>query len=226
MPIRSIAELIRLHLDRVAVPTDESGNQLFSEINPGHISDETTRLTLAEVQTALSALTTISNEILEEAIEIEQHIHNDELWCGAVAVPDENNACESNVSRPYVAVSGNDVWGVAIPVIGRLDNPVKPWQTRFDLHRIAIAAVDNATPWKIRFLYGNGTVAQAITAEYWSETMSIATGIGSNIGAGPSDVRFRRLPVGWNVWAQAWNATNLDTISFFAGVHGYPVRSL
>lgn len=64
---------------------------------------------------------------------------------------------------------------------------------------------------------------EAAQARRYTETMSIASGVGSNVGAGPSELRFPILPVGWRVWCQVWNFTNLDTISFFIGVHGYPV---
>lgn len=219
MSPRSLEELLQAHLDRAVIPIDEDGAQLFSEFNPGYISDETTQAALAE-------LSPIIRETLEEIIKHDTHFHNDELWWGAVAVPTQDHAIDENVNRPYTLVSGNNEWGPAVPIIGHLDNPVKPWQDEFDLHRIAISAVGNALPWKIRFLYGNQSFLEARNALRYTETMSIATGIGNNIGAGPSDLRIPILPVGWIVWAQCWNATNLDTISFFIGVHGYPVRSL
>ena len=215
MPPRTLAQLFRANLDRAVIPVDEDGDALFSADNPGYINDEVMRATIPTI-----------DEILEEVEEIDDHVHNDELWWGSVAVPTQDTACESNVDRPFTLASGNDTWGVAVPIIGRLDNPVKSWQTKFDLHRVAISEVDNATPWKIRFLYGNQSLEEAAQAQRWTETMSIASGIGSNIGAGPSDMRMPILPVGWIVWAQCWNATLNDTISFFVGAHGYPVRSL
>ena len=215
---RTISQLLNLNLDRLAIPVDEDGDALFSEDNPGYMVDEVT-------QAALTALASVVAEIAEEVEEIEEHVHNDELWWGAVAAPTESIACESNVNRPFTAASGNNTWGVAIPIVGSNDVPVKPWQTTYDLHRIAISGVDNATPWKLRFLYGDQSLEEAAQANRYTETMSIASGVGSNIGAGPSDIRFPRIPVGWRVWCQVWNATNLDTISFFAGAHGYPVLS-
>ena len=182
---------------------------MFSEKNPGYMLDTIVRAVVAE--------------ILEEVTDIEEHVHNNELWWGAADAPNESNAIESNVDQPFVATSGNNTWGVAIPIIGSNDVPVKFWQTRYDLHRVAISAVDNGTPWKLRFLYGGQSLEEAAQARRWTETMSIATGIGSNIGAEPSELRFPIIRVGWRVWAQVWNQTNLDTISFFVGVHGYPV---
>ena len=213
---RSITELLRNNLDRAAIPIDEGGSQLFSEDNPGYMLDEVT-------QAALAALATEAATILSDLIEHDDHFHNDELWWGVNDAPNETNAIESNVDQPFTAASGNNTWGVAIPVIGSKDNPAKIWQTRFDMHRIAISGVDNGTPWKLRFLYGDQSLEEAAQARRYTETVSIASGVGSNIGAGPSELRLPILPVGWRVWCQVWNQTNLDTISFFVGVHGYPV---
>lgn len=213
--IRSIAEMIANHLDRVAIPVDEEGEQLFSEDNPGYIADEVMRATIPTI-----------DEILEEVTEIEEHIHNDERWWGTLEVANQDNAIEWNVNRPYTLVSGNFTWGAVIPIIGRFDNPVLPWQTTFDLHRFMVAGVENAFAWRIRFLYGDQSFLEALNAERWSEVMFIATGVGANLIGFPVDVRMRPIPVGWNVWAQCANPTNADEISIFVGAHGYPVRSM
>lgn len=215
MSIRSIAEMIRIGLVRAAVPVDEDGSALFSEDNPGYIADEVMRATIPTI-----------NEILEEVVEIEEHFHNDELWWGATAAPDQDHAIDENVNRPFVLVSGNNTWGAAVSIIGRLDNPVKLWQTRYDLHRLIVVAVGNATLWRVRFLYGNESLEEAAQAARWTEVPFIATGIGNNLSGAPVDVRQRPIPVGWKMWAQAWNATTDDTISIQVGAHGYPVRSL
>jgi len=46
---RSIAQLLRLNLDRAAIPVDESGDALFSEDNPGYMVDQATQAALARV---------------------------------------------------------------------------------------------------------------------------------------------------------------------------------
>jgi hypothetical protein len=57
-------------------------------------------------------------DIQTETIEIERHIHNVERWWGALASPDETNAIEANVNRPFVAASGDNTWGAAINHLG------------------------------------------------------------------------------------------------------------
>ena len=208
---RSIAQLLRLNLDRAAIPVDESGDALFTEDNPAYMVDQAT-------QAALTALAVEIAEIQEGVVEIHQHFHNDELWWGAVAVPNETLAIDLNVNRPYAALSGNNTWGVGIPIIGSRDVPAKPWQTVYGLHRVVITEPTNATAWRLRFLYGDQSMEEAAQARRYTETMFI----GVVAWSPPIEIRIPVIPVGWRVWAQAWNATNLATLEFFIGVHGYP----
>lgn len=159
-----------------------------------------------------------------EIDEIEQHLHSVERWRGAVAVPDETNACESNVARPFAATSGNDTWGAAIPICGTADNPVLTGQTRFGMHRVLMTDLDNdTTPWKLRLIWGTGTSAAAISADQWSEIMVMTNAVpGNRAGAVPVEIRMPIIPVAYKIWAQAWNDTLNEVLSFFWGVHGYP----
>lgn len=216
MPPRSIEELLQAHLDRAVIPIDEEGAQLFSEDNPGHISDETT-------QAALSAQDLLLDEIHEDTEHTEGYLHSDERWWGALVAPTQDNAIDDTVTNAHTLVSGNDDWGVAIPIIGRLDNPVQPWQTVFDIHRVLITDISTTTVWRLRFLYGNESFLEARNALRWTEVMFIGGGVGSNISVVPMDIRQREVPVGWNVWAQGWNATNLAALEFYFGAHGHPM---
>ena len=44
---------------------------------------------------------------------------------------------------------------------------------------------------------------------------------GNRAGGAPIDVIMRRENVGVKIWAQVWNDTNLEEMSFFTGYHGY-----
>jgi len=163
-------------------------------------------------------------EILEEVEEIDQHVHNVERWWGAVAAPDETNAIEANVARPFAATSGNNTWGVAIPIKGTADNPVLSGMTEFDAHRLFITSLDDETdPWRIRIIWGTGTSGDAITAEQWTETMIESNAVpGNRAGGVPIEIRMPPLPIAYKLWAQVWNDTNGEVMSFFWGAHGYP----
>jgi len=172
-----------------------------------------------------SAVTTgllgASNSLAYRVHEIEKHLHNRARRWGAAAAPDETNAIDANVNRPYVAVSGNNDWGAAIPIIGTADAPVPaPDNVKFDLHHIAITDVDDNTLYRLRIIYGDDTSAAAIAAGQWTEFMFIA-GTGPRSTPTAIEIMMPRVNVGWKCWAQVWNATNLSAVDFFIGCHGY-----
>ena len=171
---------------------------------------------------ATDGLTGTHDSLAYRVEEIERHFHVRERWWGALAVPDETNAIEANVARPFVAISDNNAWGAAIPLIGTADEPTaSATDAYFDLHRMEIVTADNADVWRVRFIYGTGTSAAAIGAGQWTEVM-VQLDPGPPVQAIPAvEIRMPREAAGTKVWAQVWSATNLDTISFFIGVHGY-----
>jgi len=183
------------------------------------ISDETDKIDLA----AADGLAGADNSLAYMGKELERHFHNRERWWGATGAPDETNAIAATVTVPFVATSGNNTWGTAIPICGTADNPVLATDVKFDCHRIFVTDLDDdTTPWRIRIIWGSGTSADAITAGQWTEMMVMTNAVpGNRAGASPVDVIMRRVDVGTKVWAQCWNDTNGETISFFAGYHGY-----
>lgn len=153
--------------------------------------------------------------------EVERHLHNRGRFWGSNGAADETNAIAATVSVPFVAVSGNDTWGTAIPICGTSDNPVGAADTKFDAHLILVTDTDHATPYRIRLIYGSGTSGDAITAGQWSEAMFI-TSTGPFSSGVPLSLIMHRVDVGWKLWAQVWNATNGSNVDFFWGAHGYP----
>lgn len=183
------------------------------------ISDETDKIDAA----ATLGLVGTSNSLAYRVHELERHFHNVERWWGALAAPDETNAIEANVTRPFVAASGADTWGAAIPILGTDDNPVLATDVKFDIHRLLVTSLDDETDaWRIRIIWGTGTSGDAITAGQWSEIMLESNAVpGNRAGGQPVDVIMRREDVGVKLWAQVWNDTNSEEMSFFWGAHGY-----
>ena len=181
------------------------------------ISAETDKIDSA----VTSGLAGTSNSLAYRVHEIEKHVHNRARRWGATAAPDETNAIEANVNRPFVAISGNNAWGAAIPIIGTADAPVPaPDNARFDLHHLMIVDVDDTTVYRIRIIYGTGTSADAIAAGQWTEFMFMA-GTGPKTTGAAMEVMMPRVAVGAKCWASVWNASNLSEVDFFIGVHGY-----
>lgn len=160
-------------------------------------------------------------EIATEVGETELHFHNTERWWGALGAPGEINAIEANVNRPFVATSGNNTWGTAIPIKGTGDNPVSATDVQFDGRQLMVVDSDHATVYRMRIIYGAGTSADAITAGQWSEIMFI-TAPGPFASGVPVDIRTPLAPIGIKFWVQIWNQTNASTVSFFWNAHGYP----
>ena len=164
-----------------------------------------------------------SNSLAYRIMELERHFHNVERWWGALVAPDETNAIEANVNRPFVAASGDNTWGAAIPILGTDDNPVLATDAKFDIHRLLVTDLDDdTTPWRVRVIWGSGTSADAITAGQWTEMMTVTNAVpGNRAGGSPIDVIMRREDIGVKIWAQAWNDTDAEELSFFTGYHGY-----
>lgn len=221
------------------VALDSTGDEVAGSL--GHVvkaiqttqtsdsSDITAIKAVTDVLPDAGALTSIAQESTLEDVEaevgeIDQHNHNVERWWGAVAVPDETNAIEVNVNRPFVAISGANTWGAAIPIKGSADNPVLSGMTSFDAHRIMVTDLDDdTTPWRLRIIFGTGTSGDAITAGQWSEIMVMTNAVpGNRAGASPVDIRMPPCSMATKLWAQSFNDTNLEELSFFFGCHGYP----
>ena len=173
---------------------------------------------------ATDGLAGTANSLAYRVHELERHFHNRERWWGATGAPDETNAIAATVTVPFAATSGNNTWGTAIPICGTDDEPVpSPDNAKFDCHRIFVTDLDDdTTPWRLRIIWGSGTSGDAITAGQWTEMMVMTNAVpGNRAGASPVDVIMRRVDVGVKLWAQAWNDTNGEVLSFYWGAHGY-----
>lgn len=181
------------------------------------ISGETDKIDSA----AADGLAGTSDSLAYMVKEIERHFHNRARFWGAVAVPDETNAIDANVDTPFVAVSGNDDWGTAIPICGTADIPVpSPDDVKFDAHLILVTDTDHSTPYRFRIIYGTGTSAAAISAGQWTEEMFITAG-GPFLNGTPVEFLMRRVDVGTKIWVQVWSASDGSNVDFFWGAHGY-----
>ena len=184
------------------------------------LNTETAKIDMA----ASDGLSGVANSLSYRIQEIERHFHNRERWWGAVGAPDETNAIEANVTRPFAAPSRADTWGAAVPICGTDDDPTPgDGDTKFDIHRLLVTDLDDETDaWRMRIIWGTGTSAAAIGADQWTEIMLQANAVpGNRAGGQPIEVIMRRVDVGAKLWAQSWNNSINEELSFFFGVHGY-----
>jgi len=175
---------------------------------------------------AVNGLLGVSNSLAYKVHEIEKHFHSRERWLGLKAVPTGTDWAD-DVLTPFVAISGAGVVGADANdealVLGTDNTPVISGMVKFDIHRILITDVDHDTPYKLRIIYGSGTMAAAITALQFSEVMVQFDATNPQLSAGvPVEVMMPRATCGTDkIWVQARNATDNSEIDFLVGVHEY-----
>jgi hypothetical protein len=171
---------------------------------------------------ATDGLTGTANSLAYRVHEIERHFHSRERWFGKKAVQTATDWADDTLN-PYVAISGNNAYGTdandAALVFGTDDTPVIAGSAKFDLSQINVVNSNSTSPWKLRIIYGTGTMADAITAGQYSCTMVQVASAAGRMGTTP--VRMPRCANDTQVWVQAWNATDNATISFFVAMHEY-----
>lgn len=156
---------------------------------------------------------------------LETHHHTQERWCGISGDQSGNNWCADNITV-FRAISGNNGYGAdandEAKVIGSVDTPRITGNLFYDAHRLLVVAVSVNTVFRLRIVYGTGTMAAAIAAGQFThfDVMSDDT-IPARAGGRPVDVMMPRVAVETKLWIQAWNATNNATIDFLMGIHEY-----
>ena len=162
---------------------------------------------------------TIHDHILAHLHELLGERSTRERWYGAEATPTEKFALGKDLAVPFVATSGNNTWGAAIPIVGSRDDPAAKGTSSFHIHRINIEASSEDSTYMIRFLYGSTSLKEASNADRYTEKMIVATAAHPLAGGGRSiTIRCQELRSRHHkVWAQVWNVTNLATLTFFIG---------
>uniref|UniRef100_A0A6M3LL40 Uncharacterized protein n=1 Tax=viral metagenome TaxID=1070528 RepID=A0A6M3LL40_9ZZZZ len=175
---------------------------------------------------AVDGLLGTSNSLAYKVHEIEKHFHNKERWFGASADQSGADWALEDSLTTFQAISGDGVYGADANdealVWGTGDGTPVTGDTKFDLHRILFVTLSVDTPYIIRFVWGTGTMAAAITANQYSTIIVQNIVTGSKENGAPVDVMMPRLTYGTDkVWAQAKCATDDATADFLVGIHGY-----
>lgn len=167
----------------------------------------------------------VPNSLAYRVQELENHFHNQECWRGIKAVQTATEWAD-DVLTPFQCISGNNDYGSDADdealVLGTDDTPFRTGLVKFDVHRIFIDGVSEATLYKMRLIWGTGTMAAAISAGQFSCLHLKFDGIGVTSAHEPVDVKMPRLDSGVDkVWAQCWNVTDNATVDFLVGIHEY-----
>lgn len=164
--------------------------------------------------------------ILTKAEYVDHHIHRKERWFGQSADQSGNDWALEDSLTSFQAISGNGVYGSdandEAKVFGTEDTPILPGQTLYDCHKILIVGVSNDNEFILRFVWGTGTMADAITAGQYTTKMIKFDSINPQLTAGePIEVSIPKNAIGNKLWCQCKNGTDNATVDFYIGAHGY-----
>jgi hypothetical protein len=160
--------------------------------------------------------------------EIENHIHNQEVWFEPVSEP----SGETRIADPAGSIpgsikvfqidAGDSAWGDWTLCIGSLDTPSTeaPGMRYFDMHKIGIQTCERTTLYYIQL--GFGTVADGVLtgkkSTIWFNPASVAGKSESILIITP------RVTCGTKVWARALCPSyNTAKVAFNLGAHFYLV---
>ena len=174
---------------------------------------------------AVDGLLGVSNSLAYKVHELERHFHGRERWRGKLAVQTATDWAD-DVLTPFRAISGANAYGAEANdealVLGTADTPAIAGNTRFDLHRLIMTGASSSTAYKLRIVYGTGTMADAVAAGTYTEVVVMSDPSAAQVPHEIIDVMMPRGTCGsTKVWVQAWNATDNATFDFLVGWHEY-----
>ena len=164
-------------------------------------------------------------EISEALFLVRRNANHNTRWYGILSPQTATEWADPTTLTPYQCISGNGTWGAEendeAKVFGTDD---LLWNVNFgsgSFDEIYFVANSSATIYRFRLIYGTAaqSMAQAIAAEQWSETMFIR-----EVADKSRISRIMptcRIGICCQIWAQCMNATDNATLDFFVGVHGY-----
>lgn len=174
---------------------------------------------------AVEGLLGVSNSLAYKVHEIERHLHSNERWFAAAAVPNAEihvaDRVDPAAQTPFQVDAGNDTWGSWVQILGSSDTPADVGKLKFDPHKLIISDTQKLN--KIHVLQiGFGVSGAAALASGWYTEMVFVS-----LGGVPGDVypvlmQSRRSDVGQKVWARAFiPGENTGTVDFLFGIHEY-----
>lgn len=153
-------------------------------------------------------------DVEQEVYEIEHHIHRRSIFFGNGATVDS--------LTPYTLTSGNGDFGSEVLLLDTTDTPVVAGNKFYDPHEVFFVDSSETTSYIIRFVWGNGTIGDAESANQYTTfpfQKIISTG---NANGSIEDIGIKRLVCGYHkLWAKCKNVTNLATVTLFFGIHEY-----
>jgi hypothetical protein len=199
----------------------------------GIASDSTLNLVYSNT-TAIRAKTDLivsggATEALLEDVEteakyIEDHLHHKTVWYGKNA--DQTTYWANSTSLvSFRATSGDNTYGTEgtdpAKCFSALDTlpELGVGLTYGDFDQVLFTSNSSSTLYKLRLIWGTGTVAEAVAAGQYSETVFLRDT--ADKSRQPRLWSTPKIGIDNQLWVECWNASNDATIDFVIGVHAY-----
>jgi len=169
----------------------------------------------------------IPTEIIKEIEYIDHHLHGNSRVYGKSADQSGNDWALEFGLTAFRAISGNGNFGSdandEAKVFGTDDTPFIAGQTLYDPGAITVTGVSSDFVYHLRFVYGTGTMADAIAAgQYSGLTVKFDSANPQQSAGIPLPLKIRKLPVGTKLWCQAKHSVDNAYIDFYMNeCHGY-----
>ncbi len=155
--------------------------------------------------------------------EVERHLHGNERWVGAAAVPSgELHVADviSDTTTAFQVDAGNDAWSAWLQVVGSSDTPIQAGRAFFDPHRIMVVAVESANAVHlVEICYGASGDAAFAAGTCTQIVFQPQTVQGQQTIL---EVQSSRIAAGTKCWLRSWAVgQNTSTMDFFMGLHEY-----
>lgn len=164
---------------------------------------------------------TLDKQILDEAKEIERHLHSSGSWFGAAVTPSGEIHIADRLGPGVVALqidAGNLDWGSWVQILGSGDTPARVDQLFFDPHEMVISGTEHTTTYFVQITRGDSGAAGFAAGRY-TEFVYAA---GTVKFTGILSVQTGRAPTGSKLWARCLAiGQNTSTMDFFFGLHEY-----
>jgi hypothetical protein len=154
--------------------------------------------------------------------ETERHLHSNERWYGAAAVPVGETHIADRIGagiNPFQIDAGNSVWGSWVQVLGSNDTPADSGSLYFDGHRINIVAAERTATYFVQFSAAETAVAGVAAGTYTEFVFKPQSVQGR---PAPIIIQTRRAATGTKLWSRCLClGQNTGTLDFYFGVHEY-----
>ena len=162
------------------------------------------------------------DDIKEETIEIDTHIHSYETWFETAASPSGETHIADEIGfggGSFQLDADNDDWGSWVQLLGSSDTPHVAGKVAFDLHRVEVESTERDETYFIQISVGDSGDAGVSAGNY---TDIVFTPLSNQLDGGPNELQMAKVTSGNKVWARCkCPGQNTALFNFYFGIHEY-----